>query len=301
MREDFEGGTAADGGAAPRGPALDLTEGNITGKLLRFAFPLMVGNLLQQLYNVADTLIVGRFLGADALAAVGSAYALMVFLTSILIGLCMGSSAFFAMQYGARNMERLKKGMFLSFVLIGTVTVILTAAVYTGLDEIICLLQIPPSVTSMMRDYLSCIFLGIAATFLYNYFANLLRAAGNSVVPLVFLAASAILNIVLDLLFVLEFAWGVRGAAAATVLAQYISGVGIALYCWFRFAALRIGRRHMRWDGHILKEIAGLYFLTCAQQSIMNFGILMVQGLVNSFGTAVMAAFAAAVKIDSFA
>ena len=104
--------------------SLDLTEGSITRRLLLFALPLMVGNLLQQLYNVADTLIVGRFLGADALAAVGSAYTLMVFLTSILLGLCMGSSAFFAMQFGKRDMERLKNSLFLSFLLIGVIAVV---------------------------------------------------------------------------------------------------------------------------------------------------------------------------------
>ena len=281
--------------------ALDLTEGSITRRLWLFALPLMVGNLLQQLYNVADTLIVGRFLGADALAAVGSAYALMVFLTSVLLGLCMGSSAFFAMQFGRRDIERLKTGLFLSFVLIGAVTVVMNAVVFAGLDGIVRALNAPASVAPLMRQYLFVIFFGIPATFLYNYFANLLRAVGNSVTPLVFLAASAVLNIALDLLFVLVCRWGVTGAAAATVIAQYVSGLGIAAYALLRFPELRIERRHLRWDGAVVREIAGLSVLTCVQQSVMNFGILMVQGLVNSFGKTVMAAFAAAVKIDSFA
>lgn len=278
-----------------------LTEGSITKNLLKFAFPLMVGNLLQQLYNVADTLIVGRFLGADALAAVGSSYTLMVFLTSILLGLCMGSSAFFSMEFGRENYDRLKKGFFISFVLIGSVTILLNFIVFTQIDFIIELLQVPAEVVKLMRDYLLYIFAGIFATFLYNYFANLLRAVGNSVTPLVFLAFSSVLNIVLDLVFVLVFHWGVKGAAMATVISQYVSGVGIMLYYRVRFPYLQIQTHHMKWDGQILKEIAGLSFLTCIQQSIMNLGILMVQGLVNSFGTVVMAAFAAAVKIDSFA
>lgn len=278
-----------------------LTEGSITKNLLKFAFPLMVGNLLQQLYNVADTLIVGRFLGADALAAVGSSYTLMVFLTSILLGLCMGSSAFFSMEFGRENYDRLKKGFFISFVLIGSVTILLNFIVFAQIDFIIELLQVPAEVVKLMRDYLLYIFAGIFATFLYNYFANLLRAVGNSVTPLVFLAFSSVLNIVLDLVFVLVFHWGVKGAAMATVISQYVSGVGIMLYYRVRFPHLQIQTHHMKWDGQILKEIAGLSFLTCIQQSIMNLGILMVQGLVNSFGTVVMAAFAAAVKIDSFA
>ena len=281
--------------------SLDLTEGGITGRLLRFALPLMAGNLLQQLYNVADTLVVGRFLGADALAAVGSAYTLMTFLTSILLGLCMGSSAFFSIQFGRRDTERLKNSFFLAFVLIGLAALALNAFSFAGLDWIIRALQVPETVVPLMREYLFYIFFGILATFLYNYFANLLRAVGNSVVPLVFLGVSAVLNIVLDLVFVLVCRWGVPGAAVATVIAQYVSGIGILLYYLLRFPELHIARRHMKWDGSIVREIAGFSCLTCVQQSVMNLGILMVQGLVNSFGAAVMAAFAAAVKIDSFA
>lgn len=281
--------------------SLDLTEGGITGRLLRFALPLMAGNLLQQLYNVADTLVVGRFLGADALAAVGSAYTLMTFLTSILLGLCMGSSAFFSIQFGRRDSERLKNSFFLAFLLIGLAALALNALSFAGLDWIIRALQVPETVVPLMREYLFYIFFGILATFLYNYFANLLRAVGNSVVPLVFLGVSAVLNIVLDLVFVLVCRWGVAGAAVATVIAQYVSGIGILLYYLLRFPELRIARRHMKWDGSIVREIAGFSCLTCVQQSVMNLGILMVQGLVNSFGAAVMAAFAAAVKIDSFA
>ena len=159
--------------------SLDLTEGGITGRLLRFALPLMAGNLLQQLYNVADTLVVGRFLGADALAAVGSAYTLMTFLTSILLGLCMGSSAFFSIQFGRRDTERLKNSFFLAFVLIGLAALALNALSFAGLDWIIRALQVPETVVPLMREYLFYIFFGILATFLYNYFANLLRAVGN--------------------------------------------------------------------------------------------------------------------------
>ncbi len=279
----------------------DLTCGPITGNLLKFAFPLMIGNLLQQFYNIADTWIVGRFLGPRALAAVGSSYTLMVFLTSILLGLCMGSGAAFSICYGQKDFDRLKRSMFLSFLLILAVTLILNTAVYIFLVPIIRLLRVPEEVIPLMEDYLSVIFAGIFATFICNFFANLLRALGNSAVPLVFLAVSAVLNILLDLLFVVVFGWGVRGAAIATTAAQYVSGTGIFIYTLFCFPQLRIQRKHMIPDFRLLRELASLSFLTCVQQSIMNFGILMVQGLVNSFGTAVMAAFAAAVKIDSFA
>ena len=160
---------------------------------------------------------------------------------------------------------------------------------------------IPADIYAETREYLFIIFIGTVFTFLYNYFASLLRALGNSVAPLLFLAVSAILNIVLDLVFVVVFHWGVEGAAGATVFSQYVSGIGIALYTLGRFPRLRPERRHRKFSRRILGEIAQFSVLTCVQQSVMNFGILMVQGLVNSFGTAVMAAFAAGVKIDSFA
>lgn len=279
----------------------DMTKGPITAGLIRFAVPLMIGNLLQQFYNIADTWIVGRFLGADALAAVGSSYTLMVFLTSILLGLCMGSGAVCSIHFGGKDEKRLKSCIFVSFVMIAGVTAVMNVLVYAGLGGLIRILQVPGAVAPLMRDYLRVIFMGIAASFLYNYFASLLRAVGNSVTPLIFLGVSSVLNIVLDLWFVQGFGWGVGGAAAATVLSQYVSGLGILAYTFFRCPGLRIRREHMVWKAETLKEIMGMSFLTCVQQSVMNLGILMVQGLVNSFGTVVMAAFAVAVKIDSFA
>lgn len=279
----------------------DLIRGPITATMLLFALPMMLGNLLQQCYNVADTLIVGRFLGASALAAVGSSYTLMTFLTSILLGLCMGSGAVFSICHGAGDKDRLQRSLAASFLLIGGVTLVLNLAVFLLLDPILTLLQVPPDTRPLMREYLWVIFWGIAATFLYNYFASLLRAVGNSLVPLLFLAVCALLNIALDLVFVLVFHWGVAGAAGATVLSQYVSGLGIGLYTWVRCPQFRPDRSSFRIRMEQLREIAQFSFLTSLQQSVMNFGILMVQGLINSFGTTVMAAFAAAVKIDSFA
>ena len=277
----------------------DLTTGRITATMVRFAVPMIVGDLLQQLYNVVDTLIVGKFVGRDALAAVGSSYTLMTFLTSILLGLCMGSGTVFSMYYGAKNNERLKKSAYTSFIMIAVCAVILSVIVFAFVDPIMAFLQVPGEVYQMMRNYLMIIFTGIAATFLYNFFAFLLRALGNSVVPLAFLAVSAVMNIVLDLVFVLVFDMGVDGAAIATVFSQYVSGVGLAVYTLVKHKELRPGGRI--YEKGLLRELADFSFLTCLQQSIMNFGILMVQGLINSFGIVVMAAFAAAVKIDSFA
>ncbi len=280
---------------------MDLTQGNITKTLLKFAFPMICGNLLQQLYNVVDTLIVGQFLGAGALAAVGSAYTLMTFLTSILLGMCMGSGALFSIRYGEGNSRRLQEDMFVSFVLIASVTVAVNIGVFVFLDGIMGMLLVPGDIYGLMRDYLAVIFWGIGGTFFYNYYASLLRAMGNSVVPLIFLGISALINIVLDLYFVVSCGWGVEGAALATILAQWFSGLGLLLYKKLKCPQLKVEKRQMHMRMETVREVTGASVLTCLQQSVMNLGILMVQGLVNSFGASVMAAFAAAVKIDSFA
>ena len=279
----------------------DLTQGSIPRGLLGFALPLILGNLLQQLYNLADTWVVGRFIGEGALAAVGSSYTLMTFLTSILLGLCMCSSVYFSIQYGRQDPDRLRNGIFQSFLLIGGLTLLLNLTVYLALDGILVLLQIPLDILGLTKEYLQWIFAGMAATFLYNFFANLLRSVGDSATPLVFLGISVVLNIGLDILFVVPLGMGVRGAAMATVIAQFVAGLGLFLYTWFAFPALRVQKRHRYWDRAALKNLLNLSLFTCLQQSVMNFGILMVQGLVNSFGTAVMAAFAVAVKIDTIA
>lgn len=239
----------------------DLTQGSIRAGLIRFSLPLIAGNLLQQLYNVADTLIVGRFLGNVALAAVGSAFSLMILLTSLVLGLCMGSGVVFSQLYGEGNMDKLKTAMTNAFCLIAALSLLLTALSYALLDAFIVLLRVPPEAVPDITSYLRVIFAGIFFTFLYNFFA----------------------------------------AALATVIAQGLSAAGIALYFFFRLPEIRPRRSNFRLDRPLLSRIASVSVLTSVQQSIMNFGILLVQSLVNSFGVATMAAFAAGVKIDSFA
>ena len=279
----------------------ELTRGPVMKTMLRFAVPMILGDLLQQCYNIADTLIVGRFLGADALAAVGSAFSLMTFLTSILLGLAMGSGTVFSIRYGERDFLGLKEGVLASFVLLGAVTLLLNAVIFAGIDWIIWVLRTPENLTEMMREYLAVIFAGMIGIFLYNFFASLLRSLGNSLVPLIFLAISACLNIVLDLWFVAGLGRGVAGAAEATVISQYVSGIGLALYTRIKFPEFLQKDKRVRLSLSRIREITSFSALTCMQQSIMNLGILAVQGLVNSFGVTIMAAFAAAVKIDAFA
>lgn len=279
----------------------NLTEGPIFKTMMLFAFPMILGNLLQQIYNIVDTIIVGRFVSSEALAAVGSAYALMTFINSLIIGLCMGSGALFSKSFGAGKQADMRQEVKLSFVFIGIITAIIYIIVFPGTDLILHLLAVPADVYALMRSYVRIIFAGIVFIFLFNFFAYLLRAVGNSLVPLIFLAISSVTNIVLDLYFVISLKWGVAGAAGATVISQALAGVGIAIYVMARHRDLVSSGKDGRTEWYRLGEIIKNDVFTGLQQSVMNFGILMIQGLVNSFGTTIMAAFAAAVKIDTLA
>ena len=278
-----------------------LTQGGILKALTFFTLPMLVGAFLQQAYNLTDTWMVGKYVGAEALAAVGSSYALMVFLVSIFYGLAMGSGTVVSIHYGAGNWNLLRRCVFVSMVLIGVLTLSLTIVLFFGLDLILQFLQVPPDVYYLMYTYLWIVFWGIPWVCLYNFYAVLLRSVGDSLTPLYFLFLSVVLNVGLDALFIIGLGWGIAGAAAATVVAQFVSAVGLVLYVYLRHPELKCTRKDAVWDREALRDIFSFSTLTCVQQSVMNFGILLVQGLVNSFGSVVMAAFAVAVKIDSFA
>lgn len=276
----------------------DLTSGNITSALLTFAGPMIIGNLLQQIYNIADTLIVGRCLGEDALAAVGSTYTLTTFLYSIIIGLCMGSGALVSYCYGEKNMKRLRSSINISFVFIGAIAVAAEIITLFTTSGILKLLKTPPEIMAITEDYVKIILSGIVFIFLYNFYAYVLRSFGNSVTPLIFLGTASVINIVLDIIFVGFMDFGVKGAAYATLIAQSVSGIGLSLYSVLKERELRI---KLKFDGKEALEVVRMSSAASVQQSVMNFGILMIQGLVNSFGTTVMAAFTVAVKIDTLA
>lgn len=280
---------------------IDLTKGPITKNLIKFTLPLILGNIFQQLYNIADTWVVGKFIGSQALGAVGASYTLMVFLTSIFIGLCMGSGGVFALYKGGNQPQKLTESIQISFVFIFLITIVINIVSFASLNYIVEIFNVPVELKEMTVDYLKIIFCGMTGVFLYNYFANLLRSVGNSVVPLIVLAFSAILNIVMDLSFVIKLGLGVKGAALATVFAQYISGIFIAGFVYVKEPSLRLNLMKIHYSKEVFAKIKSMSLLTCVQQSVMNFGILLVQGLINSFGTVVMAAFTAAVKIDTIA
>ena len=279
----------------------DLLNGNETKVMINFAVPMIIGNLFQQLYNVADTIIVGKFIGPDALAAVGSSFTVMVLLTSIIVGFCMGSSAVFSLIFGANEIDKLKNSFFTSFIFIGLVTIVINLFSILFINEILSFINIPPEIFKDSKIYLQIIFYGIGFTYIYNYFSAVMRSMGNSIIPLIFLIISAIINIVLDIIFVVPLNMGIAGAAYATIIAQGFSAIGIAIFCIFYVPQIRLKREHLYLNKNVVTMVSNYSILSSIQYSIMNFGILMIQGLVNSFGVSAMAAFTAVVKIESFA
>ena len=275
---------------------IDLTKGGITSSLLRFTVPMIAGALLQQCYNIADTIIVGQCIGTQALAAVGSAYTLMVFILSILLGLSMGAGTVFSLQFGAGKYEKLRQSIFVSFIFIGIITLALNAVAFIFLDETLVWLQVPGDVEPLMRTYLLYIYGGIIFTFLYNFYAALLRAVGDSVTPLIFLSVSVVLNIALDLILIISFDMGIEGAAIATVASQAVAAAGIIVFTRLNRPELKLTHNDMVFSRSRGNEILSVSSLPGVLQAVRSVG-----SLVNSFGLAVMAAFAAAVKIDSFA
>ncbi|MEG1158971.1 MAG: MATE family efflux transporter [Acidaminococcaceae bacterium] len=279
----------------------DLTKGKEYQVLLIFALPLMLSNICQQLYNVIDTMIVGQYLGAAALAAVGSSFTLLIFVYSILLGLCLGSGVIFAFFFGAHQEEKLQHSMVTAFILLATVTGSMTGLLLFYLEDILQLLRVPTTIFILTEEYTRIIFAGLPFVALLHYCATLMRSVGNSKTPLYLLVAGLLINIVLDLLFILVWNLGTAGAAWATLAAQGLTAVAAAFCCWQQLPLVRTLPWQLKWEPELGRLIISQSLLACAQQTIMNFGILLIQGLVNSYGVLVMAGFSAAVKIESFA
>mgnify|MGYP003359490085 CR=1 FL=1 len=277
---------------------MDLTRGGITRPMLLFAGPMIAGNLLQQCYNIADTLIVGRALGASALASVGFSFTLMTFLTSVLLGLCMGSGALWSMLYGAEREEELKRCLFASFVFIGAVAVLLNVGVLALLEPVMTLLRIPAGAWDETRAYLRVVLLGVCFTFLYNYFACLLRSVGNSVAPLAFLAVSTVLNIGLDLIFVPVLHWGVAGVAIATAIAYTVSAATLFIRLLKTNSVVRVTLRDLAIDPVALKRIVKIGLPAGIQSAVFAVANIIIQSAINSLGTEVMAASSAAMSLE---
>ncbi|MCB2288572.1 MATE family efflux transporter [Clostridium sp. CS001] len=280
---------------------IDMTNGDPTKTILKFAFPFLIGNLFQQLYNIVDSIIVGKFLGTDALASVGSSFMLMNFFSFVIIGLCMGASAVYSLFFGEKNYSKLRKSIFISFVSIGIFTILLSILIILNTKNMLLLINTPQIILEGSNDYLKIIFGGLIFVFLFNGCSALLRSIGDSKTPLYFLILAAIINIILDLTFVTIFNMGIAGVAFATIIAQAVSSILCLFYAVIKTPIIRISKRDMVFDKGIALMIGKYSFLTSIQQSIMTFGMVCVQGIVNTFGSDTIAAFTAAGKIDSIA
>lgn len=275
-----------------------MTQGSPTKKILLFSLPILLGNIFQQIYSLSDTLVVGRYLGKEALAAVGASSAIVVLITSILLGLSMGSSVLFAKYYAMKDLDALAKSISTSFILIVGIALGLTLITSIFINPILQLFQIPDSAFDYAKDYLLIVLSGLFFLAIYQVTTAVLRAFGDSKTPLYYLIVSTSINVVFDFVFVIYTPLGVKGPALSTFLAHFVTSLPILIHLYKRIKHLPI---KFKVDKLMLKEVGSLSILTSVQQSIMNFGILMVQGLVNSFGVVAIAAFTIGVRIDAFA
>lgn len=277
---------------------LDMTEGKPLQLILLFSLPILFGNIFQQFYNIMDTAIVGHVLGDDALAAVGATTPFFGLITSFANGATNGFSLILARFYGAKDEDGMKKTIFLIYVLSALLCVFITCAALLGVEPLLRLLKTPVSIAGQSATYLRIIFGGLIVMMAYNMLSGILRAVGNSVMPLVFLVISSLLNVVLDFLFVKTFSMGVAGAAWATLLAQLISVLLCIGYIVTKCPGLQFSKKHMVFEGHLISDLLSTAFSMAMMLAVVSVGTVALQSAVNSLDKDIIAAHTAARKID---
>ncbi len=277
-----------------------MTEGRPLRLIFEFALPLLVGNLLQQLYNVIDAAIVGRALGSDALGAVGASSSVQFLVLGFCIGICCGFGIPLAASFGEGNMKKMRGYIFNSLVLTAMFAVVITAACAFFCKRILVILSAPEDIFADAYIYLLIIFLGIPFNLLYNILAAVLRAAGDSVTPFVFLAVSAVTNIILDVVFIILFGWGCAGAAAATVTAQGISGLLCAVFVKKRLPELVPSAEDRRINRYYAKNLVFSGIPMGLQYSITAIGSMVMQSANNGLGSIYVSGFTAGMRIKQF-
>jgi putative MATE family efflux protein len=279
----------------------DLTSGNETKLILRFATPMLLGNLFQQLYNIVDSVVVGKFIGTEALAAVGSSFPIVFSLISLIIGVASGGTIIIAQYFGARNFERVKAsiGTLYIFLFWASISVTIIGIIFSG--TIFRLIQLPPEIIPQAKTYLNIYFLGMIGFFGFNATSAILRGLGDSKTPLYFLMLSTLFNIGFDLLFVIVFKWGIAGAAVATVISQGGAFVTAVVYLNRTHEVIQISWREFNFDNDIFRKTLRIGLPTGLQHTFVSLGMTVVQVIVNRFGTNVIAAYAAATRLDSLA
>ena len=276
----------------------DMSVGNPLKIIVNFTIPIFIGNMFQQLYNMADTVIVGKFVGTKALAAVGSVGTIMFLIIGFLQGLTAGFSVLTAQRFGAGDMKSMRKTVGTSVVLSGIVSVVMTAGSMLGMRSLLKFMNTPEDIFQDAYAYIMVICAGIIATVLYNLLSGILRALGDSKTPLYFLILSAALNVFLDLFLILVFRMGAAGAAYATVISQGVSGVGCLIYIVKKVPVLKMQKDDFRPEWYMVKMQLGLGLPMALQFSITAIGTMMVQTSLNLLGSMAVAAFTAGSKID---
>lgn len=279
----------------------DLTTGKIMPILVNFTVPLVLGNLFQLTYNAVDSIIVGHFVGKEALAAVGICNPISTLMILFLNGLCMGASILMGIQYGAKDYKTLHRQISTTMLSGVIFSFFLTLLCVIFATPILYLLQVDPSIMDMTRQYLRIIFLGLMFTFLYNFFSSTLRALGDSASPLYFLIISAVLNIFGDLFFVIVLKAGSNGCAVSTVLSEALCCLFCIIYIQKKVPILRLGKKWLVFDSSLLKKTIAYGWASAMQQATVQMGKIAIQALVNTMGVSVAAAFAVVNRIDDFA
>ena len=277
---------------------VDMTQGSIMPKLLRFALPVLLGMLCQRIYNFADVYIVGKYLGDEALASVSIAGSVVYLLMSVMMGLTTGVSVVISQYYGAGRQDKVSEAFVTSIYVTALSVIVITIVGLVGTEPLLRLLHTSEELMEEAKIYLMIIFIGSFGTMLYNWISAVLRSLGNSVVPVVFLVISSVLNVVLDIAFVDWIPMGVAGAAIATVLAQVISGVCCLVYAWKIMPFLRLTRKKMKMDPAIAKLILIYGVPTGLQMSIISISDMTLQAIVNTYGTALIVAYGVCLKVE---
>lgn len=278
--------------------SVSLTEGKILKSLVIFAIPILIGNIFQQLYNVADTAIIGNVLGDQALAAVGATSALYSLVIGFANGITNGFSVVLARVFGEKDEEKLKQTSALIYFLTVIISIILTLASVISLHSILVMLKTPENILPKTESYLHIILTFAIVTMLYNMFSGILRAIGDSKTPLYFLLLSSALNVGLDFLFVKGLNRGIGGAAEATVIAQIVSVSLCIVYIWKKCPVLKFSMRYLKWDKALVKELLLTGFSMGLMLVVVSIGSVALQSAVNSLGEQIIAAHTAARKID---
>lgn len=279
----------------------DMTKGSIIGSIARFTVPLVLGNLFQLTYNAVDSIVIGRFAGHEALAAVGTADPVMSLLILFVSGLCMGASVIMSNYFGARKYDVLRREM-ANLILLGCAfsgVVIVLGLTFSA--DILTAMRVPESIMAQAMSYLRIIFIGMPFTCLYNIYAASLRSVGDSKTPVTFLAAASIMNVMLDLLFVVVLQLGAAGAGWATVIAEFSSALACAVYSYKKVEILKVQPGDFWPDKMLIGQTLRYGSATALQQCSQPVGKLFIQGMVNTMGVSTMAAFNVVGKIEDFA